>query len=257
MIIEGTYLRHDVRGVVADGCTICKEMRRFTIIDSYLVPHFWFIPIGGGRLQQSIRRCLVCSNEFRCSPESYQRLLPEAAAARLSDEELRQATAPASPSKEVAPDTGFLDGGGNVAIRSAEFVQVLLKTAPNGAGCLSAIVRLLLIAAIWSTLTGLAFLLFGEPGLGVLALIAMIGGIPGAIYLCESCARAAYRDWFVNSVIERAITEKIDLSIVLASLKAIKPDPYQPDKIRALLGKLKLFEQLLREREMLPSEKRS
>src|ERR1043166_7184790 len=92
LIIWGTKVNQYPRGVVADKCAVCEEVRRFDVTDHYRVGHIYFIPLGGGSLEATSRVCQSCGTEFVCDPEAYDNFLPASEADPLSLDELVRQT---------------------------------------------------------------------------------------------------------------------------------------------------------------------
>src|SRR5262245_61284414 len=93
-LIWGSTRRTVCRGVVADECPLCAEVRAFTLTDDYEIEPIWFMPIGPESLVASKRRCPACAITFDCQPEDYELVLPNQEAKGLTVEELLKRTNP-------------------------------------------------------------------------------------------------------------------------------------------------------------------
>ncbi len=89
----GTTDREALRGVVVDYCPVCRQVRRFSVIDLRRTMHLYFIPLGKGTYQGSVRRCVECGQYFEFDAGRYSEVLahPEAEALDL-EQGLRRTT---------------------------------------------------------------------------------------------------------------------------------------------------------------------
>ena len=94
MIIFGTKGRDDARGVVADGCPNCREIRAFTVVDQFEVPHVYWVSMGQGSLRNTYIRCLHCDQTYAFEERKYRTLMSCAEARHSNLSELVQRTHP-------------------------------------------------------------------------------------------------------------------------------------------------------------------
>ncbi len=73
--VFGTALREQVRGLVADACPGCHDLRWLALVDTYRVFELYFIPLGKGRLQASTVRCDACGIERASDADRYAEVL--------------------------------------------------------------------------------------------------------------------------------------------------------------------------------------
>ena len=76
MIIFGTKGRDESRGIVADLCPSCQEVRAFAVIDQYEVAHVYFVGIGKGSLRGTSMRCVQCGTLCAFDEHKYREILP-------------------------------------------------------------------------------------------------------------------------------------------------------------------------------------
>jgi len=94
MIIFGTKGRDDARGVIADGCPTCREIRAFAVIDQYEVPHVYWVSMGKGSLRGTHMRCVHCSGTFAFDAHKYREIMSCAEAEQSNLSELVRRTHP-------------------------------------------------------------------------------------------------------------------------------------------------------------------
>jgi hypothetical protein len=93
-LIYGHTERRKRRGIVADECPLCEDVRPFLVTEHYVVSHLYFIPLGRGRLQASVRRCQACQGAFACDSTLYDQFLSVRQARTLPIDELLEQTNP-------------------------------------------------------------------------------------------------------------------------------------------------------------------
>lgn len=94
MIIFGTKGRDDARGVIADVCPTCREIRAFAVIDQYEVPHVYWVSMGKGSLRGTHMRCVHCSGTFAFDAHKYREIMSCAEAEQSNLSELVRRTHP-------------------------------------------------------------------------------------------------------------------------------------------------------------------
>ena len=94
MIIFGTKGRDDARGVIADGCPHCREIRAFAVVDQFEVPHIYWVSMGQGTLRNTYMRCVHCNNIYAFEEHKYRSIMSCAEAERSNLPELVQRTHP-------------------------------------------------------------------------------------------------------------------------------------------------------------------
>src|SRR5271167_617511 len=94
IIIWGTKIRKDVRGIVAEKCSVCADTECFTVTDLYEVGHIYYIAIGKGTRIDCMSKCTRCGTQFRIAPDSYEDYLPRDAAERVTMDEIVDRTNP-------------------------------------------------------------------------------------------------------------------------------------------------------------------
>jgi hypothetical protein len=103
MIIFGTKGRDDARGVVADGCPHCREIRAFTVVDQYEVAHVYWVSMGQGTLRNTYIRCIHCNNSYAFEERKYRTL--------MSCSEARHSNLPDLVQRTHPELMGYLDQG--------------------------------------------------------------------------------------------------------------------------------------------------
>jgi hypothetical protein len=93
-VIHGTYTPQKKRGLAADVCPRCVEVRPFLVTDHYQVTHLYFIPLGSGTYQGSSQECQHCRLRVLCRPSIYDRILSPKEVDGLSEEQFIVATNP-------------------------------------------------------------------------------------------------------------------------------------------------------------------
>jgi hypothetical protein len=68
IIIWGTKIRKDLRGIVAEKCSVCGETERFIVTDYFEVGHIYYIAFGKGTRIDCVSECTRCRNQFRIAP---------------------------------------------------------------------------------------------------------------------------------------------------------------------------------------------
>ncbi|MBS2038293.1 zinc-ribbon domain-containing protein [bacterium] len=94
MIFFGTKGRDESRGLVADGCPNCRQIRAFNVIEQYEVPHLYWVSLGQGKLLNTYIRCLQCDQTFAFEAHKYRELMSCAEAAQSNLAELVRRTHP-------------------------------------------------------------------------------------------------------------------------------------------------------------------
>jgi hypothetical protein len=101
-IVGGTKVRENRLGMVADRCPDCDGVRRFAVTEHYAVPHVYYIPLGQGTRQVTIRTCQSCGSQFNCQAASYDAVLEESTADSLAlNEVLSQANSQLARTQEA------------------------------------------------------------------------------------------------------------------------------------------------------------
>ena len=94
MIIFGTKGREEPRGIVADICPSCQEIRAFAVIDQFEVAHIYFVSMGQGKLLGTSMRCLECRTVCHFDANKYREIMPCSKAENSNLEELVSRTHP-------------------------------------------------------------------------------------------------------------------------------------------------------------------
>jgi hypothetical protein len=95
LIIWGTKVRQEPRGVVADKCAVCSEIELFDVTDHYEVSHVYFIPLGSGNRVAATRSCRRCGTIFDCEIDGYDGFLSDKSLANMTvNEVIAQTNAP-------------------------------------------------------------------------------------------------------------------------------------------------------------------
>ncbi len=61
-------------GFVADFCFVCRKIAPFCVNRVSMVPHFWFIPVGKGRLLRHTKTCHSCWSTSDCERSRFFRI---------------------------------------------------------------------------------------------------------------------------------------------------------------------------------------
>lgn len=93
-VIWGTKARQECPGTVADLCPYCCDVRPFDVIDTYRVPHIYYIGIGRGTFVARTRRCRGCSRHLGFDERVYAGPMSVSASRSASMQELLMATNP-------------------------------------------------------------------------------------------------------------------------------------------------------------------
>lgn len=94
MIIFGTQGRDEARGLVADMCPQCQEVRAFAVIDQYEVPHVYWVNMGKGTLRGTAMRCVHCRTLCTFDQHKYREVMSCAEAEHADLETLVSRTHP-------------------------------------------------------------------------------------------------------------------------------------------------------------------
>jgi hypothetical protein len=70
-IIAGMKQVEQVRGMVADFCPICREVRAFQLIRIGLVSHIYYVSSGAGTLAGYVIRCNECGLRLKTDSDRY------------------------------------------------------------------------------------------------------------------------------------------------------------------------------------------
>ncbi len=81
-----------------------------------------------------------------------------------------------------------------------------------------------------------------------------MAAVASGIALLEWCARLAYRSWFLKHILLPAEQNGIDPTLIVRIFRETKPNSQTPDNVKALLGKVKVLERLIRERNPFAAE---
>jgi len=71
LLIWGKKTSVRVLGRVAEFCPICRAIGVFELLETRLVPHFYYIPLGRGRLAGNHVRCRRCATPLSVDAERY------------------------------------------------------------------------------------------------------------------------------------------------------------------------------------------
>lgn len=76
IVFGGTKGREEPRGIVADICPNCQEIRAFAVIDQYEVPHLYYVSMGKGTLRGTSMRCVECRTLCAFDEHKYREVMP-------------------------------------------------------------------------------------------------------------------------------------------------------------------------------------
>lgn len=83
-IFWGEFDSDNERGVVADKCPSCGRVTTLRVTQRYRVSHFYFIPLGSGKLIATILTCSECNGRVGGAIERYTRVLPKKTTMKMS-----------------------------------------------------------------------------------------------------------------------------------------------------------------------------
>lgn len=92
--VFGMNVRDRVRGLVADVCPGCRDLRWLEWVEVYRVFELYFVPLGKGRLQGSTVRCTVCGHEHPIDAARYHEAMTREQAAATSVDDAIASTTP-------------------------------------------------------------------------------------------------------------------------------------------------------------------
>lgn len=76
MLVYGTKIKYKKLGYVADFCSLCCEVRQFSIERMGAAGHLYYVSFGDGKLVEHRRVCLHCHTQYQADVHDYRTLAP-------------------------------------------------------------------------------------------------------------------------------------------------------------------------------------
>lgn len=74
MLVYGTKIKYKKLGYVADFCSLCGEIRQFSVERMGAAGHLYYVSFGEGKLVEHRRVCLHCHTQYQAEVHDYRTL---------------------------------------------------------------------------------------------------------------------------------------------------------------------------------------
>lgn len=223
LIIWGKKRVEREAGKVADFCPFCRRVQAFRLVSVSMVPHLYYVPLGGGEVVGHVARCSDCGAEIGVDPDRYERSddagvrdlntliagtqprLPESLAERLKlEESIRRSPYTLSSEQRealVLEPFAWLNPVVERRFKGSTHID-----AASSLGCLGTVF-------VAGALTFAATRMTGD-GQDVVAFAALIAGVVGVLYTLVQLHREPLR------FVRRSVLPKL-----VSALAPLKPLP--------------------------------